>query len=240
MTEATSPQRGGDRGQGAEIAARLNWLRAGVLGANDGIISTAGMIFGVAGAAVSDRTLFIAGAAAVVAGALSMAVGEYVSVSTQRDSEAAEIANERRQLEANPEYGLRQLTGLIAARGIDPALAHEVAVQLSARDPLAAHARLELGLDPDALTNPWHAAFASLIAFIIGGMVPLLAIFLAPAPYRIVLAAAAILLALAVTGTLSAALGRAPKARAALRTVAGGALAMAISYGTGALIGVQF
>jgi vacuolar iron transporter family protein len=228
-----------DAGQGAAIASRLNWLRAGVLGANDGIVSTAGIIFGVAGAAVSEQTLLIAGIAAVVAGALSMAVGEYVSVSTQKDSEEAELAMERRQLAANPRSELEQLTQLIAERGIDPALAHQVAVQLSEKDALGAHARVELGIDPDALTNPWHAALASMIAFTIGGLVPLLVIVLSPDRVEMPVAAIAVLVALAATGSLSARLGRAPMARAALRTVAGGILAMGISYGIGAVIGIQ-
>jgi len=225
--------------QGASIASRLNWLRAGVLGANDGIVSTAGMIFGVAGAAVSDRTILIAGIAAVVAGALSMAVGEYVSVSSQKDSEKAEIEIERRQLAANPGHGLKQLTGLIAARGIDPDLAHQVAVQLSEKDPLTAHARLELGIDPEALTNPWHAGISSMIAFTLGGLVPLLAFLASPHSAEVAVTALAVVLALAITGSVSARLGRAPIGRAALRTVAGGMAAMAVSYGIGATIGVR-
>lgn len=225
--------------QGASIASRLNWLRAGVLGANDGIVSTAGMIFGVAGAAVTDRTVLIAGVAAVVAGALSMAVGEYVSVSSQKDSEKAEIEIERQQLASNPGRGLKQLTGLIEARGIDPDLAHQVALQLSEKDPLTAHARLELGIDPEALTNPWHAGISSMIAFTLGGLVPLIAFLASPHSIEVAVTALAVVVALAVTGSVSARLGRAPMARAALRTVAGGIAAMGISYGIGATIGVR-
>ena len=168
-----------------------------------------------------------------------MAVGEYVSVSTQKDSEEAELAMERRQLAANPRSELKQLTGLIAARGIDRALAHEVAVQLSEKDALAAHARVELGIDPEALTNPWHAALASMIAFTLGGLVPLLAIVLSPDRVEMPVTAIAVVLALAVTGSLSARLGHSPMSRAAVRTVSGGILAMGISYGIGALIGIQ-
>jgi len=225
--------------QSASIASRLNWLRAGVLGANDGIVSTAGMIFGVAGAAVSDRTILIAGVAAVSAGALSMAVGEYVSVSSQKDSEKAEIETERRQLAADPEYGLKQLTGLVTAQGIDPELARQVAVQLTAKDALTAHARLELGIDPDALTNPWHAGLSSMIAFTLGGLVPLIAFFVSPHSIEVTVTAFAVVVALAATGSVSASLGRASMVRAALRTVAGGLLAMGISYAIGATIGVR-
>lgn len=177
---ATVPGHTADR-QGQEIATRLNWLRAGVMGANDGIISTAGMVVGVAAAAVSDGALFAAGVAAVIAGALSMGVGEYVSVSSQRDSERAELDQERQQLEANPEAELAQLTRLIGAQGLEPELAHTVATRLTERDALAAHARYELGIDPDQLTNPWHAAWASLMAFIAGALIPLLVIVLSPA-----------------------------------------------------------
>jgi VIT1/CCC1 family predicted Fe2+/Mn2+ transporter len=225
--------------QSASIASRLNWLRAGVLGANDGIVSTAGMIFGVAGAAVSDRTILIAGVAAVSAGALSMAVGEYVSESSQKDSEKAEIETERRQLAADPEYGLKQLTGLVTAQGIDPELARQVAVQLTAKDALTAHARLELGIDPDALTNPWHAGLSSMIAFTLGGLVPLIAFFVSPHSIEVTVTAFAVVVALAATGSVSASLGRASMVRAALRTVAGGLLAMGISYAIGATIGVR-
>ena len=191
------------------------------------------------GAAVSGETLVIAGIAAVVAGALSMAVGEYVSVSSQRDSERAELDIERAQLAKHPEYGLDQLTGLVAARGIDRKLAREVAIQLTERDALAAHARLELGIDPDVLANPWHAAFASMLSFTIGGIVPLLAILLAPTAVEVAAAAIAVIAALAVTGSISARLGRAPMGPAVIRTVGGGVLAMALTYGVGALVGTQ-
>ncbi|WP_345798208.1 VIT family protein [Castellaniella sp. MT123] len=237
MTEPTTdPDYAADT-QSGDIASRLNWLRAGVMGANDGIVSTAGIVVGVAGAAVSNGSLTIAGIAAVVAGALSMAVGEYVSVSSQRDSERAELNNEQSQLNAHPEYEFRQLTKLIQAQGIDGELARKVALQLSAKDPLAAHARLELGIDPDELSNPWQAGLASMLAFTIGGLIPLAAILLTPRGIAVPVTAIAVIVALAITGSVSAHLGRAPKLRAIARTVGGGILAMAVTYGVGILVG---
>lgn len=223
--------------EGQRLASKLNWLRAAVLGANDGIVSTAGMVAGVAGATVDHRVLLLSGAASVVAGAISMAVGEYVSVSSQRDSQRAELEHERRQLAANPEYGLRQLTGLIQAQGIDATLARQAAEQLTDRDALTAHARLELDIDPRALANPWNAAFASMFAFAAGGIIPFAAIVLSPPQLAVPVTAAGVTIALAITGTLSAHLGNAPRLRAALRTVSGGLVAMAVTYGVGALIG---
>lgn len=228
-----------DEAQGSELASRLNWLRAGVMGANDGIVSTAGMVVGVASAAVSDTALLASGVAALVAGALSMAVGEYVSVSSQRDSQRAELEHERKQLAGNPEYGLEQLTRLIEAEGVDRTLAGQVAVQLSKRDALGAHARLELGIDPDGLTDPWQAGFASMIAFVVGGLIPLAAILVSPRATAVLVTAVAVIVALAITGSVSAHLGRAPKLRAAARTTGGGILAMAITYAIGSLVGGQ-
>jgi VIT1/CCC1 family predicted Fe2+/Mn2+ transporter len=223
---------------GAEIASRMNWLRAGVMGANDGIVSTAGMVVGVAGAAVSDHALLAAGVAAVAAGALSMAVGEYVSVSSQRDSQRAELEHERAQL-AGKQHGVEQLTAAIEARGVERGLAREVAVQLTEKDALTAHARLELGIDPSELTNPWHAGLASMVAFIAGGLIPLAAILLTPRAIAMPVTAAAVVVALALTGAISAHLGRSPKVRASARTVGGGIIAMAITYAIGALVGTQ-
>lgn len=221
------------------IASKLNWLRAGVLGANDGIVSTAALIFGVAGAAASHQTVMLAGIAAVSAGALSMAVGEYVSVSSQRDLEAAELALERAELEADPAFELEELTGLLEARGIDRKLAAKVAAQISQKDAFAAHARVELGIDPNALTNPWAAAFASMVAFTAGGLIPLVAMMLAPRAIEIPVSGAAVLAALVLTGTLSAALGGAPRLPAIARTFLGGLLAMAITYGIGNIVGTR-
>ena len=225
--------------QGIAIASKLNWLRAGVLGANDGIVSTSSIIFGVAGASASHATLVLAGIAAIAAGAMSMAVGEYVSVSSQRDLENAELSMEKRQIEADPEGELHQLSKILEGRGIEPALAREVAEQVSARDAVAAHARVELGIDPDAVVNPWAAATASMIAFTIGGLIPLLAMVLAPRSIEVWVSGAAVLIALALSGWISAWLGGASTIVGVARTMFGGLLAMAITYGVGKIAGTQ-
>ena len=225
--------------RGWSVLGKLNWLRAGVLGANDGIVSTAALIFGVSGAAATHQTVLLAGIAAVAAGAMSMAVGEYVSVSSQRDLERAELAHERAELASDPGGELEELTGLLEMRGIDLELAAQVATQMTARDALAAHAQVELGIDPAGLTNPWSAALASMLSFTTGGMVPLAAMLLAPPAIGMWVAGAAVIVALALTGTFSAVLGRAPLAPAILRTVAGGLLAMGATYGVGHLAGTQ-
>ncbi|MFD3876059.1 VIT family protein [Streptomyces sp. NPDC058623] len=221
----------------AAISTRLNWLRAGVLGANDGIISTAGLVVGVAGATTSRTAILTAGVAGLLAGALSMAAGEYVSVSSQRDSERAALEVERRELAQQPEEELDELTDLLAARGLGQELAREAAVQLTERDALRAHARVELGIEPDELANPWHAAVASLVAFTVGALLPLLAIVLPGASARVPVTVAAVLAALTLCGVVSARLGGAPVPRAVLRNVTGGALAMAVTYAAGTLLG---
>ncbi|MEU7032090.1 VIT family protein [Streptomyces sp. NPDC046237] len=226
-----------DEAHGGGLGTRLNWLRAAVLGADDGIVSTAGLVVGVAGATESRSALLTAGLAGLLAGSLSMAAGEYVSVSTQRDSEKAALALERRELREDPEAELVELTELLAARGLTPAVAREAAEQLTARDALRAHARVELGIDPDRLTNPWHAAAASFLAFTAGALLPLLAIVLPPASTRLWITVLSVLAALALTGWWSARLGAAPPRRAVLRTMGGGALAMAVTYGVGSLLG---
>ncbi|MER7763891.1 VIT family protein [Streptomyces sp. NPDC097619] len=215
----------------------MNWLRAGVLGANDGIVSTAGLVVGVAGATTSRSALLAAGVAGLLAGSLSMAAGEYVSVSSQRDSERAALEAERQELAEDPEAELDELTRLLAARGLSEDVAREAAEQLTERDALRAHARLELGIEPDGLANPWHAAGASFLAFTLGALLPLLAILLPPPGLRVPVTVVAVLLALALCGTVSAALGGAPRGRAVLRNVAGGALAMAVTYAVGRWIG---
>lgn len=234
MTEAAEdrylPQTG--------FAAKLNWLRAGVLGANDGIVSTAGLVVGVAAAASSTSTILTAGIAGISAGAISMAVGEYVSVSTQRDAEAALLAQELRELEEDPEDELDQLTAIYHAKGLSAETARHVAEELTAYDAFAAHAEAELGLNPDELTNPWHAAFSSAVAFTLGALLPLLAILLPPTPARIPVTIVAVLFALALTGSVSAWLGRSNRVRAVARVVLGGALAMAVTYGIGQLADV--
>jgi len=221
------------------MGARLNRLRAGVLGANDGIVSTAGVVVGVAATSTSIPVIATAGAAALVAGALSMAAGEYVSVSTQRDTEEAMLAKERHELATMPDAELAELAGIYEAKGLPPELAHEVAVQLTARDPLAAHADAELNIDPDALTSPWEAAVASIASFTVGGLLPMAAILLAPPPARIPVTFVAVVLALVLTGWGSARLGQAPTRRATIRTVLGGAIAMAVTYGIGSIVDVN-
>jgi vacuolar iron transporter family protein len=220
-----------------DSGARLNWLRAAVLGANDGIVSTAGLVIGVAGATSSTRALLTAGLAGLLAGSLSMAAGEYVSVSTQRDSEKATLDVERAELADDPDAELAELAGLYQAKGLSAALARQVAEQLTAHDALGAHAETELGLDPEQLTNPWHAAGASAVSFAVGALLPLLAIVLPPAPVRLFITVGAVLLALVACGWTSARFGRAPVRPAVWRNVLGGALAMAVTYGVGALLG---
>ncbi|MFG2645441.1 VIT family protein [Streptomyces sp. NPDC048370] len=233
MTEAPTH----DEAHGGGLGTRLNWLRAAVLGANDGIVSTAGLVVGVAGATESQAALLTAGLAGLLAGSMSMAAGEYVSVSTQRDSEKAALAQEQRELRDDPEAELAELTDLLAARGLSSDVAREAAEQLTARDALRAHARVELGIDPDALTNPWHAAAASFLAFTAGALLPLLAIVLPPPSTRLWITVLSVLAALTLTGWSSARLGASPPTRAILRTVGGGALAMAVTYGAGSLLG---
>ncbi|MFI5824686.1 VIT family protein [Streptomyces rishiriensis] len=219
------------------LGSRLNWLRAAVLGANDGIVSTAGLVVGVAGATESRSALLTAGLAGLLAGSMSMAAGEYVSVSTQRDSEQAALALERRELREQPEAELDELTELLRERGLSREVAREAAEQLTERDALKAHARVELGIDPDDLTNPWHAAWASFLAFTVGALLPLLAIVLPPVDWRLPVTVASVLVALAGTGWSSARLGSASAGRAVLRNMGGGALAMGVTYAVGALLG---
>ncbi|HWD81568.1 MAG TPA: VIT family protein, partial [Kribbella sp.] len=186
----------------AGLAGRLNWLRAGVLGANDGIVSTAGLVVGVAGATTSASAILTAGVAGLSAGAVSMALGEYVSVSSQRDTERSLLAKERAELAAAPEDELAELTAIYVAKGLRPETAQLVAAELTERDPLAAHAEAELGISPDELTNPWHAAGASALAFTVGALLPLIAILLPGPGSRVPVTFAVVLLALAATGAL--------------------------------------
>jgi len=219
------------------INTKLNWLRAGVLGANDGIVSTAGIVVGVAAATMDRGPIFTAGLAGLAAGALSMAVGEYVSVSTQRDTERALLAKERRELIEEPEAELDELIGLYQAKGLSPETARTVAEELTAHDAFAAHIDIELGIDPHELTNPWHAAMSSAIAFTVGALLPLLTILLLPPATRIPVTFFAVLVALAATGWVSARLGGADPRRAVTRVVIGGALAMAVTYAIGNVFG---
>jgi VIT1/CCC1 family predicted Fe2+/Mn2+ transporter len=220
-----------------DVSARLNRLRAGVLGANDGIVSVAGLVVGVAGATPDRTTILTAGVAGLVAGALSMAGGEYVSVSSQRDTEAALIRREAWELANLPRQELEELTGIYQGKGLEPALAREVARQLTAKDALHAHAEAELGIDPDALTSPWAAAAASFLAFTLGALLPLLAIVAPPGADRVWVCVAAVVVALALTGAVSARLGAAPVQRAVARNVGTGLLAMAVTYAVGLVVG---
>ncbi len=218
-------------------AARLNWLRAAVLGANDGIVSTAGLVVGVAGAAADRQQLFIAGMAGLVAGALSMAGGEYVSVSTQRDAEQALLDKERRELEEMPDEELEELQQIYQGKGLSPDVAEEVARQLTDHDALGAHAEAELGIDPDGLTSPMAAAWSSMVAFAIGAVLPLLAIVLPSAEWRVPITVASVTVALVATGWLSARLGQAPIRPAIVRNVSVGLLAMGLTFVVGTLVG---
>lgn len=216
---------------------KLNWLRAAVLGANDGIVSVASIVVGVAGASNSSGFILTGGVAGLTAGALSMAVGEYVSVSAQRDTEQAMLERERYELLHQPERELEELVSLYCAKGLKPETARVVAIELTAHDAFAAHADAEFRTDPDNLTNPVTAAFASAASFTIGGLVPLLTIILLPASVRVSATFAAVLLALVIVGVTSAKLGGASRRRATIRVVAGGAIAMAVTFGVGTLFG---
>jgi vacuolar iron transporter family protein len=218
---------------------RLNWLRAAVLGANDGIVSTAGIVIGAVGATSDRNAIVIAGVAGLTAGAMSMGAGEYVSVSTQRDSELALLAKERRELLEEPEEELAELAGLYAAKGLSEELALEVATVLTAKDALAAHAEVELGIDPDDISSPWHAAWASMLSFTIGALLPLLSITLSSTALRLWVTVLVVVLALVTTGWLSARLGYSSRWRAVGRNVAGGLFAMAVTFAIGSALGTQ-
>ncbi|MFC4002577.1 VIT family protein [Prauserella oleivorans] len=228
----------GENHRHENVSGKLNWLRAAVLGANDGIVSVAGLVVGVAGATTDRGAILIAGVASVVAGGLSMAGGEYVSVSTQRDTERAMIRLEKYELRTMPEEEERELAGIYEEKGLSPELATRVAKELTAKDALGAHADVELHVDPENLTNPWQAAFASMGAFFLGALLPLFAIILPPPSIRVATCAAGVLAGLALTGWASATLGNAPRGRAVVRNVSVGALTMLVTYGVGTLFGV--
>lgn len=222
---------------GGSLASRLNWLRAGVLGANDGIISTAGLVIGVAAATTVTSEIATAGFAGLVAGAVSMALGEYVSVSTQRDTERALISKEQGELDDRPEEEHAELVALLRGRGLSEDTAVVVADELTEHDVLRAHLSEELGIDQEELTNPWAAAGSSALAFAVGAVVPLVAILVPPESIRIAVAFVAVLIGLAATGIVSATLGGSPKGAAVVRLVGGGALAMLVTFGIGQLLG---
>ena len=219
------------------IAARLNWLRAGVLGANDGIVSVAATVVGVAGVTNDVTPILVAGAAAVVGGAVSMALGEYVSVSSQSDSQRALIEKERLELRDDPNGELEELAGIYQAKGLSVETARTVARELTEHDALGAHLDAELKIDEGEVASAWQAALASAIAFTVGAVLPMLAILLPPAEVRIPLTFVAVVIALAITGSVSAHIGGSSKRKATLRLVIGGALAMAFTYGVGLLLG---
>lgn len=224
---------------GGNLAQRLNWLRAGVLGANDGIVSVAAIGAGVAGATADIGPVLTAAVAALVGGAISMALGEYVSVSSQRDSERALIAKERQELASEPEVELAELTELYRAKGLSEQTARQVAKELTAHDALGAHLETELGIDRDGTAQPWSAAGASALAFTIGGLIPLLALLLSPEAARVPVLFVSTLVALALTGALGAKLGDSPLVRPTVRVVVGGALALAATFVIGTIFGTQ-
>jgi vacuolar iron transporter family protein len=219
------------------LSFRSNWLRAAVLGANDGILSTSSLILGVAGSGASRHAVITAGVAALVAGALSMAAGEYVSVSSQRDTENADVSLERRELEQHPDAELHELAAIYEQRGVPPALAAQVAQALTVRDPLAAHIRDELGLEDDRRARPLQAAGSSALAFSCGAILPLLTAVVFSGSLRTVATVVVTLVALAALGFTGARIGGADPLRATARVTAWGAIAMAVTYGIGAAIG---
>jgi VIT1/CCC1 family predicted Fe2+/Mn2+ transporter len=221
------------------LASRLNWLRAGVLGANDGIVSVAAIVVGVAGATSNPAPILTAGLAGLVGGAISMALGEYVSVSSQRDTQKTLIAKERLALSEQPDAELAALAALYEAKGLSTETAHRVAVELTETDALGAHLEAKLHIDEDDVASPWHAALASATAFLIGGVLPLLAIMLLPLPVRIPVTFVAVLIALALTGATSARIGGSPILRATFRVIIGGAIALAATYIIGHLLGAS-
>ena len=220
------------------LARRLNWLRAGVLGANDGIVSTAGIVMGVAGATVESGPILIAGVAALVAGSISMAGGEYASVSAQRDSEIAALAKERKELKDNPEGEMLELVEYYRNRGISEALSTRIAEELSAKDPVRAHAEAELGISSDEHVSPKAAAVASFIAFALGSTLPIVAIAGPWVDYRELATVASVVVALALTGYFGARIGKAKPLRAVLRNVVVSLLTMGIAFAIGSVLGV--
>ena len=216
---------------------RIGWLRAAVLGAGDGIVSIAALLIGVAASDASRSSIIVAGFAGVAAGAMSMATGEYNSVSSQRDTERADIARERREQRTEPERELDELTVIYRRRGLDPALAREVAIQLHRADPLAAHLRDELGIVEAGRARPLQAATVSAGAFTLASAIPLVAVVATPSGARIPAVVVASLIALALLGMVGARLGGAPRLRAAVRVVVGSGLAMALAAAVGAVVG---
>ncbi|MBA17970.1 MAG: hypothetical protein CMN73_16720 [Sphingomonas sp.] len=221
----------------AHLVHRIGWLRAAVLGANDGIVSTASLIVGVAAASPDRQSVLIAGVSALLAGALSMAAGEYVSVSSQSDTETADLERERRELRDDPEFEHEELSQIYRARGLDADLADQVATQLMAKDALHAHARDELGINDATVARPVQAALTSAATFTVGAAAPLLVALIAPVSAIVPAVFVAALIYLGILGAIGARTGGAPIPRAVLRVTFWGALAMAVTAGIGSLFG---
>lgn len=219
------------------LAQRLNWLRAGVLGANDGIVSVAAVVVGVAGATPERAPVLTAGLAALVGGAISMALGEYVSVSSQSDSEKALIAKEKHELATMPDEEFDELVGLYRQQGLSEGTARQVATELTHHDALGAHLSAELNIDPDDVVSPWHAAWASLLAFLCGGVLPMLAVLLIPEPWKVAGTFVVVLAALGAAGSIAAWIGGSSRTRSVTRVVVGGALALGVTFALGSLLG---
>lgn len=239
MTATANPINHTGEGHSSSTGSKLNWLRAGVLGANDGIVSMSGLVIGVAASGASPGAILTAGLAGIAAGALSMAAGEYVSVSTQRDTEMALIEKEKRELAEFPDEELHELAGLYQQKGLSADLAMQVAKELTNHDALAAHAETELRINHEEFTSPWHAALASMLAFLCGSIIPTLTIVLIHGHTGILATVIAAAIALLITGFTSAHLGEAPRGRAMVRNVVWGMAAMAVTYGIGAAVGTQ-
>jgi VIT1/CCC1 family predicted Fe2+/Mn2+ transporter len=237
-TDANGKRKGSHGGE-LHRSGRAGWLRAAVLGADDAIVSTASLMIGVAASSASKGAILIAGVAGLVAGSMSMAVGEFVSVSSQRDAERADIEIEKRELEGQPRAELNELATIYMHRGLDKELALKVAEQLSAHDRLRAHLRDELGIDPEALARPLQAAWISALSFGTFATLPITALIFAPAVLRVPAIAGLSLLSLAALGAVGAHLGGAPRVRAALRVCIGGSLAMAVTALIGKILGVS-
>jgi len=221
----------------SHLVKRIGWLRAAVLGANDGIISTASLILGVAAAAASKSDILLAGVAGLVAGAMSMAAGEYVSVSSQSDTETADLAREKRELSEDPEFEKEELAQIYVQRGVEPHLARQVAVELMAKDALGAHARDELGISEVTTARPVQAALTSAATFSVGAAAPLALVLLSPSDFTIPAVSIGSLAFLALLGFLGARTGGAAVLKPVLRVTFWGALAMAITAGIGAIVG---
>ncbi len=219
-----------------DIAQRLNWLRAAVLGANDGIVSVAAIVVGVAGVTTATGPILTAGLAGLIGGGISMALGEYVSVSSQSDSQRALMDKERRELLEQPEEELAELAAIYEAKGMSSTTAWKVAEELTENNALEAHLSAELNIDQHDVVSPWHAAYASAIAFTVGGILPLLAILLPPQAWRVPVTFVAVLAALALTGWASAVIGGSSKTKASLRVVVGGAIALVATFVIGSLL----